>query len=69
MKIWLFNFFYFHFNCSKFVVSEIDLPIYLQGCTHWGDQEGHGTPTSTSQPKNVQQFQFQTSGILFFMGV
>ena len=26
-------------------------------------------PTSTSEPKKIQQFQFQTSGILFFMDV
>ena len=26
-------------------------------------------PTSTSEPKQVQQFQFQPSEILFFMGV
>ena len=40
-----------------------------QGRSHWGGQEGHGPLTSTSEPKKVQQFHFQTSGILFFMGV
>ena len=39
------------------------------GVASGGGQGGHGLPTSTSEPKKVQQFQFQTSGLLLFMGV
>ena len=40
----------------------------MQGRNHWVGG-GHGPPTSISQSNKVQQFQFQTSGILLFMGV
>ena len=43
--------------------------VLRQGRSHWGDQGAMTTPTSISEPKNVQQFQFQRSDILFFMGV
>ena len=37
----------------------------------WGGEGagGHGFPTSISELNKGQQFQFQTSGILFFAGV
>ena len=43
----------------------------VRGIATGGDQEGHAPPllNSNSKPKTVQQFQFQISGILFFMGV
>ena len=41
----------------------------LRGVATGGARGGHGNPVSTSQQEKVQQFQFQTSGILFFMGV
>ena len=41
-----------------------------QGQSHWG---GAGvpylSPTSILEPNKLQQFQFQTQGILLFMGV
>ena len=42
---------------------------FNQGCSHWGSKGDHGLPTSISEPKKVQQFQFQTSGMLLFTGV
>ena len=33
-----------------------------------GGTRGAMTPTSISEPKKVQQFQFQVQGRLFFMG-
>ena len=37
------------------------------GKERWGG--GGMPPTSISEPNKVQQFQFQTQGILYFMGV
>ena len=50
------------------LLSFIIWHVHVQGRNHWvgGD---HGPPTSISQSNKVQQFQFQTSGILLFMGV
>ena len=40
-----------------------------RGISGEGGAGGHGLPTSISELNKVQQFQFQTSGILFFAGV
>ena len=40
-----------------------------QGRSHWGARGAMVPPTSFSEPKKVQKSQFQTSGILLFMGV
>ena len=42
----------------------------IQGRSHYGVQGGDmAPPTSISKPKKAQQFYFQTSRILLFMGV
>ena len=41
------------------------MKFVIQGRGHWRAM----APTSTSKPKKVQQFQFQTPEILLFMGV
>ena len=45
--------------------------LYIQGCSNCGggDRGAWTSPTSISKLNKVQQFQFQTSGILLFMGV
>ena len=49
--------------------------LHFRGVATWGGgggrggQRGHEPPTSFSEPEKIQKFQFQTSGILLFMGV
>ena len=43
-------------------------PTEVQGRSHWGGGGGAGL-TSTPEPKKVQKFQFQTSGMLLFTDV
>ena len=54
-------------------VEQVSYPLQYQRqrCSHWGGQEGHAPPTTTSISKlnKVQQFQFQTSRVLLYMGV
>ena len=54
------------FNCHESYV------VLCRGvATGWrgGRQGGHGSLTSTFEPKRIQHFQVQTSEILFFMSV
>ena len=50
------------------------LGLWPAGAQPLGGKGGHAPsppppPTLISEPNNVQQFQFQTQGILLFMGV
>ena len=58
----------------QFAVGENQNNWNLQGRSHWEGGVGEGargpwSHTSISEPNKVQQFQFQTSGILLFTGV
>ena len=58
--------------CDMLFFLFLALRRSIQGRSHCGFQGRGGTwhpPTSISKPKKAQQFHFQTSGILFFMGV
>ena len=55
--------------------GELTVQVHLgrqkvtQGCSHLGGQGGHGPLTSNSEQNKVQQFPFQTSGILLLTSV
>ena len=60
-----------YYQVLRFSLLSVKVTLIFLHAGAWplGGQGGHSTPTSTSDPKKVQQFQFQTSEILFFMGV
>ena len=67
---------YFSFSASltSFIVinhitSFKQMYLFFQGRSHCGRPGGSWPPTSISEPKKVQHFQFQKSEILPFMGV
>ena len=53
---------------EQFNKSYLHITIKTRGVATVGPG-GHGPPTSSFEPKKVQQFQFQTSGVLLYTGV
>ena len=53
---------------EQFNKSYLHITIKNRGIATVGPG-GHGPPTSSFEPKKVQQFQFQTSGALLYTGV